>query len=112
MQQRLAIARAILHDPDVILFDEPYTGLDQDASNMLDAVLRQIADQGHTIVMTSHDLTRIAELASRFDVISRGVVIKSAPRSSIPRDGLLAFYREAIQMPNGDRETQKKGRKK
>jgi len=39
MQQRLAIGRAVLHDPDVMLFDEPYTGLDQDASSMLDEVL-------------------------------------------------------------------------
>ena len=40
MQQRLAIGRAMLHDPEVVLFDEPYTGLDQEASNMLDGVLR------------------------------------------------------------------------
>src|SRR5574342_1006577 len=43
MQQRLAIGRAILHDPEVVLFDEPHTGLDQDASNMLDGVLREVA---------------------------------------------------------------------
>jgi len=101
MQQRLSIGRAILHNPEVILFDEPYTGLDQDASNMLDQVLRQIADQGRTIVMTSHDLSRVAELASRFDVISRGIIIRSALRNEIPQDGLLGFYREAIQMKNG-----------
>ena len=52
MVQRLAIARAILHDPDIMLLDEPYTGLDQDASAMLDAVLKQIAAQGRTVVMT------------------------------------------------------------
>ncbi len=60
MQQRLAIGRAVLHDPDVLLLDEPYTGLDQDASQMLDEVLRQVATQGRTIVMTSHDLARTA----------------------------------------------------
>lgn len=43
MQQRLAIGRAVLHDPDVMLFDEPYTGLDQDASSMLDTVLKTVA---------------------------------------------------------------------
>ncbi len=42
MQQRLAIGRAVLHDPDVMLFDEPHTGLDQDACNMLDNVLREV----------------------------------------------------------------------
>ncbi len=97
MQQRLAIARAILHDPEVILFDEPYTGLDQDASSMLDEVLLQVAGRGRTVVMTSHDLSRVETLATRFDVISRGVIIASAARDTIPQDGLLAFYRRAIQ---------------
>ena len=55
MQQRLAIGRAVLHDPDVMLFDEPYTGLDQDASTMLDEVLKTVAAKGRTVVMTSHD---------------------------------------------------------
>lgn len=98
MQQRLSIARAILHDPEVILFDEPYTGLDQDASTMLDEVLVQIAARGRTVVMTSHDLARIADLATRFDVISRGVIIASAQQQDIPTDGLLTFYRQAIQL--------------
>ena len=97
MAQRLSIGRAVIHDPDVILFDEPYTGLDQDASTMLDDVLRRVAAQGRTIVMTSHDLARTAELASRFDILSRGVIIASARSEDVPRDGLLAFYRNAIQ---------------
>ncbi len=96
MQQRLSIARAVLHDPDVILFDEPYTGLDQDASAMLDDVLRRVAAQGRTIVMTSHDLVRTAELASRYDVLSRGVITASAHRGEVGADHLLAFYREAV----------------
>ncbi|MGW8251510.1 MAG: heme ABC exporter ATP-binding protein CcmA [Anaerolineales bacterium] len=96
MQQRLAIGRAVLHDPDVMLFDEPHTGLDQDASNMLDGVLRQVAATGRTVVMTSHDLARAADLASRFDVLSRGVVAASVQRSEIDPNQLLAFYRRAI----------------
>src|SRR6266542_1511645 len=65
MQQRLAIGRAVLHDSDVVLFDEPYTGLDQDASSMLDDVLKTVAAQGRTVVMTSHDLARAEDLATR-----------------------------------------------
>ncbi len=96
MQQRLSIGRAVLHNPDVILFDEPYTGLDQDACAMLDSVLTEVAARGRTIVMTSHDLARIAGVASRFDVLSRGVIVASTPSSAIRPDDLLAFYRQAI----------------
>jgi heme exporter protein A len=104
MQQRLAIARSVIHDPDILLLDEPYTGLDQDASAMLDEVLKKIAAQGRTVVMTSHDLARAAELASRFDVLSRGVIAASARREDIPKDGLLAFYRKTIQAGDEERK--------
>ena len=97
MQQRLAIGRAVLHDPDVMLFDEPHTGLDQDASVMLDTVLREVAARGRTVVMTSHDLAKTADLASRFDVISRGVISASVRRDEIDPNDLLAFYRGALQ---------------
>lgn len=96
MQQRLAIGRAVLHDPEVMLFDEPHTGLDQDACQMLDTVLREVAARGRTVVMTSHDLARVADLASRFDILSRGVITSSIGRSEMEPDNLLAFYRQAI----------------
>jgi heme exporter protein A len=97
MQQRLAIGRAVLHDPEVMLFDEPHTGLDQDACQMLDNVLREVAARGRTVVMTSHDLARAADLASRFDVLSRGRIVASAARSEMTSDQLLGFYRQALQ---------------
>lgn len=96
MQQRLAIGRAILHDPDVVLFDEPHTGLDQDASAMLDTLLRQVAARGRTVVMTSHDLTRVVDLASRFDVLSRGQIQASTSRADLPPSGLLGYYQAAL----------------
>jgi len=97
MQQRLAIGRAVLHDPEVMLFDEPHTGLDQDACAMLDTVLREVAARGRTVVMTSHDLMRAADLASRFDVLSRGVIAASVQRAEINPNDLLAFYRQSLQ---------------
>lgn len=99
MQQRLAIGRAVLHDPEVMLFDEPHTGLDQDASQMLDNVLREVAVRGRTVVMTSHDLVRVGDLASRFDVLSRGVIVASARRDEMEPDHLLSFYKRAISEP-------------
>jgi heme exporter protein A len=96
MQQRLAIGRAVLHDPDVVLFDEPYTGLDQDASAMLDEVLKTVAAKGRTVVMTSHDLARAEDLATRFDILSRGVISASASRRDLKRTNLLSFYKQAL----------------
>lgn len=96
MQQRLAIGRAVLHDPDVMLFDEPYTGLDQDASSMLDEVLKTVAAKGRTVVMTSHDLVRAEDLATRFDILSRGVIAASTTREGLSQGNLLSFYKEAL----------------
>ncbi len=97
MQQRLAIGRAVLHNPEVMLFDEPHTGLDQEACNMLDGVLREVAAKGRTVVMTSHDLSRTADLASRFDILSQGKVVASAGRNEVAPNDLLAFYRGALR---------------
>ncbi len=97
MQQRLAIGRAVLHDPEVMLFDEPHTGLDQDASAMLDGVLREVAVRGRTVVMTSHDLARVGDLATRFDVLSRGQIAASVSRADLDPNELLGFYKAAIQ---------------
>lgn len=96
MQQRLAIGRAVLHDPDVVLFDEPYTGLDQDASAMLDEVLKTVAAKGRTVVMTSHDLARAEDLATRFDILSHGVISASASRKQLRKTNLLSFYKQAL----------------
>ncbi len=96
MQQRLAIGRALLHDPQVMLLDEPYTGLDQDASAMLDELLRHVAAGGRTVVMTSHDLPRAADLATRIDVLSQGRDRRQRPAG---RDHLRRLDRA---VPQGD----------
>ena len=74
MLQRLSIARALLHEPDVLLMDEPYTGLDVDAATTLDGLMREAHADGHTILMTTHELERAATLASRAVILSRGVI--------------------------------------
>jgi heme exporter protein A len=79
-----------------MLFDEPYTGLDQDASEMLDTILKEVAARGRTVVMTSHDLARAEELATRFDILSRGVIAASVKRTDLGKENLLGFYKRAL----------------
>lgn len=94
MQQRLAIARAILHSPQVLLLDEPHTGLDQEAAETLDELLEKLAQAGSTIVMTSHDLPRAARLAERLDILSRGVIAASVAREQTSAAELIDLYRQ------------------
>lgn len=97
MQQRLAIGRAVLHDPEVLLLDEPHTGLDQDAANMLDQLLQLVASRGRTIVMTSHDFPRVANLATRFDVLYKGRIHSSKQANDLPEHGLLEYYQSIVR---------------
>ena len=101
MQQRLAIGRAVLHDPEVMLFDEPHTGLDQDACDMLDKVLRDVAARGRTVVMTSHDLARVEDLATRYDVLSKGIITATSKKSELKSGNILTFYKKALAGENG-----------
>lgn len=98
MLQRLSIARALLHNPDIVLLDEPYTGLDQDASAVLDDLLRQAHTGGRTILMTTHDLQRAAVLPSRVLILSRGVIAYDAPASDLDGLKLSALYTEITSM--------------
>ena len=93
MQQRLSIGRAILHEPLVMLLDEPHTGLDPEAAVMLDRLLGQVAGEGRTVVMTSHDLQRAASLAKRVDVLAGGVMAASVRKGELDPEELPALYR-------------------
>jgi heme exporter protein A len=98
MQQRLSIARALLHNPDVLLLDEPYTGLDQDASTTLDGLLEEAQRDGHTILMATHQLDRAARLASRVLILTRGVIGYDAPASAQDANELAATYTRVTSM--------------
>ena len=94
MQQRLSIARALLHDPEVLLFDEPYTGLDQAASAMLDEIALETRANGRTLIMATHELDRAVRLASRVVILARGVVAFDAPTGGMDTAALAATYAE------------------
>jgi heme exporter protein A len=98
MLQRLSIARALLHNPDILLLDEPYTGLDQDASRVLDDLLRSARADGRTILMTTHDLSRAAILPTRIVILSRGVIGYDAPARQTDALALAALYTDITSM--------------
>lgn len=98
MQQRLAIARAILHDPPVLLLDEPYTGLDQDAAATLDEVLHEVATRGRTVLMTTHNISRGLGLAHRVAILSGGQIAYEAPRDGLDVVTFADTYAEVTGM--------------
>ncbi len=97
MVQRLTIARATLHEPDVLLFDEPYTGLDQDAAQLLDELLAQEKASGRTILLITHDLLRGVQQCDRVLVLNRGKVAADLPSAEITPAEFVAHYRTLTQ---------------
>ena len=87
MQQRLSIARALLHDPKILLLDEPYTGLDQKASEFLDNILIEYNGAGNCILIVTHDIERIAGIAKRAVIFDKGKVAWDKPLNGmLPKD--------------------------
>jgi heme exporter protein A len=83
MQQRLALARTLLHEPELILLDEPYTGLDPHAAGVLRGVLERLKDGRRTVVLVTHNLVQGLEMADRVVVQAEGVWVSDEPRSAI-----------------------------
>ena len=97
MLQRLAIARATLHQPQVLLLDEPYTGLDQAASEMLTELLAEQKGSGKTILMITHDFSRGLSLCDRMVVLNRGKIVGEQVREGLLPAQLLASYQQLIK---------------
>ncbi len=83
MQQRLAIARAILHNPPILLLDEPDTGLDQHASDMLGQLLSAVGISHRTILMTTHNLERGLSLGDRMVILAKGKIVYDVQRQGV-----------------------------
>lgn len=92
MQQRVSLARVLVHDPDLLLLDEPASGLDPRARIELMEILRELRRMGKTIFISSHILSELAELCDSVTIIDRGHV-----RFSGPMDALLNTDEEQLR---------------
>ena len=96
MQQRLALARTLLHDPEVVFLDEPYTGLDPHAAAMLRGVLERLRDGRRTVVLVTHNLSQGLELADRVAVQVGGRWVSDERRGEIDAAGFERVYTERV----------------
>jgi heme exporter protein A len=96
MQQRLALARTLLHDPEVVFLDEPYTGLDPHASAMLRSVLDRLKDGRRTVVLVTHNLSQGLEQADRVAVQVGGRWVSDERREQIDAAGWERVYTERV----------------
>ena len=90
MAQRVSIARALVHDPDLLLADEPFAGLDAPSQRMLEEMLGRLHGEGKTIILASHDLAQSLGLAQRALVLRQGRLVLDAETSRLDAQAVLA----------------------
>lgn len=96
MQQRLAIARAILHEPVLLFLDEPYTGLDQHAIDILNSVLVRLANHRRTIFMVTHNYEQGLELSQRVLILKKGRLVYSTETEGLKSAEFKELYRQYV----------------
>jgi len=112
MKQRVSLARALVHDPPVLVMDEPAAGLDPRARVELRELLKLLAGQGKAILISSHILTELSEICDGAVIIERGKLLRSGTMADIqvldtphhvvkirPSERLEDLYKELLQMP-------------
>ena len=96
LQQRVSIARAMVHRPRVLLLDEPYTGLDALGAATLTAMLTRLRGDGATLVLVTHNIAEGLEVATHAAVMHRGRVVRRERREELDADGYANAYRELV----------------
>ena len=97
MLQRLSIARAILHDPKILFLDEPFTGLDLHASNVLKEHLKKLRDRRRTILMTTHDISCGLEMCNKVALQVKGKFAFFENIENVDRDQFGTMYFDVVR---------------
>ena len=96
MQQRVSIARAIVHDPRVVLLDEPYTGLDEGGASALSEALQSSRSAGAALVLVTHHLSEGLALATHTAIMRDGQFVRYEARGTLGVDAYRDLYRDAV----------------
>jgi ABC-type multidrug transport system, ATPase component len=99
MQQRLSLARALLHDPPILLLDEPFTGLDQNLAGRMQQLIRQLSGHGKSMLLVSHHLNEALSLATRALVLHRGQIVDQFALDGMREADLSDRYQAALARP-------------
>jgi heme exporter protein A len=97
MIQRIAIARAIVHEPEVLLLDEPHTGLDQGAISILNNVILSMKEKGTTTLMVTHDFKQAAEICDRIIIVKNGKIVDDFKIEDRTLDVLSEKYQHQVE---------------
>lgn len=95
MKQRLSLARALLHDPDLIFLDEPYSGLDIRAQDILNDIIVRLNKKGKTFFFITHDIGKGFEIANRSGILSKGKIVYEV--QSRDKKKFSSKYRKILQ---------------
>lgn len=96
MKQRLSLGRALIHQPKLLLLDEPYTGLDEAACVTLNAMLAEFVDGGGSVLMTTHNIDRGFLTSTRVSILERGSIVYDARTEEIDADVFREKYQKIL----------------
>ncbi|MDQ0154107.1 heme ABC exporter ATP-binding protein CcmA [Robertmurraya andreesenii] len=97
MMQRLAIARVLLAEPDILMLDEPHTGLDQEAVQLLNKIIIDKKNSGTSILIISHDFEQVHKLADRVAVLKKGKIVETRELAeSMDLYGMKEWYEKVV----------------
>lgn len=97
MKQRLTVARAIVHEPKILLLDEPYTGLDQHGAQIFGEMLSDLKSQRRTILMTTHNIDEGLDLSDRIGILAKGKIVLDCSKTEIERSGFKDLYISKVE---------------
>ncbi len=101
MQQRLSLARTFLHDPKLLLLDEPYTGLDPIAAEMLDRMIERCWSEGRTIILTTHNLDMRLKVVNHVLVLEGGRMVFDERRELFAPHEFAGIFRDYVKEESG-----------